>query len=128
MQADTVPLEETTTETLFGEKEPDLSSMLVKAKPKSELQPIVVTPSSKPAGGRWVLQLASSASPVEAEREVKKLQAAGYSPEIVTAEIKGKTWHRVRISGFSSAAEARKTADELKAKLGYQNSWIAKVR
>ncbi len=136
MQADTVPLEHTTTETLFGEKEPDLGGMLAAGKPTpataapptpTALTPVIVSANKSAAGG-WILQVAAAAGPVEAEREAKKLRGAGYMPEIAAAEVKGRTWHRVRITGFASAADARKAAEAIKAKLGYTNVWIARVK
>lgn len=137
MHADSVPLESTTTETLFGEKEPDLSGMLAAAKTRpasaaAASAPAAVNPApaaaKKSGATRWVLQVVAATTPAKAEREAKKLRAGGYTPEIETTQVNGKTWHRVRIAGFASAADARKTAEEIKSKLGYANGWIAKVR
>ncbi|MEK6805536.1 MAG: SPOR domain-containing protein [Pseudomonadota bacterium] len=137
LQADTAPLEKPTPAALTGEKKSDLSGALARteAKPRPLMTPIVVTPASNPLPqsahkqtGHWTLQLTASASLTGAEREAKKLKAAGYEPEIMTAEVNGKTWHRVRITGYADAIEARKAGDEIKTRLGYPNIWIAKAK
>ncbi len=127
LQADTVPLSQTTTETLFGQKEPDLSAMLVAGKPNSTVTAVAPKPSTPPAPTGWMLQVASLATAADAELAAKKLRAAGYNAEVITAEVNGRTWHRVRI-GYATAADARKASEEINSKLGFAPGWITRAK
>lgn len=65
------------------------------ATPKPPARPVA----SIPAAGdeRWVIQVASLTNDIRAEQLAVKLRAANYPAFVESAEVEGRTWHRVRV-------------------------------
>lgn len=74
--------------------------------------------------GGWILNIASYPARVDAEIEARRLADAGYSPRVVEALAKGRTWYRVQIAGQESVQQAGQLAAELERKLGIKNAWV----
>ena len=71
--------------------------------------------------GSYSVKAGSYADPDNAQRHADELTAKGYSTEIVTVEVKGKTYHRVMVGPYTDQAEAERARDELSA-AGYEAS------
>lgn len=79
---------------------------------------------SKPAsGGGWVVNVASLTDAKAAAAEQQRLQQAGFKAEVQTAEMNGRTWYRVRATGFSSREEAQVYSDMVRHKMGV-TPWV----
>jgi cell division septation protein DedD len=52
--------------------------------------------------GRWAIQLGASPN----EREAERIAAKHPGSHIVTADVDGKRWYRVRLAGFRSESDA----------------------
>jgi cell division septation protein DedD len=72
----------------------------------------------------WVINLVSLQQKSDAEFFVEKAKTKGVPAEINQASVRGKTYWRVQVPGFSSADEAKTQASEVQNKLGLKNVWI----
>lgn len=81
-------------------------------------------PASKPAAsGGWVVNVASLTDAKAAAAEQQRLKQAGFNVEVQTAQMEGRTWYRVRASGFSSREEAQVYSDMIRHKMGV-TPWV----
>lgn len=99
-----------------------LTSSVVKE--ESVLDPMI-TP-AKPATAPWVLNLASSRSASKASHELSRIRALGIDAESVAIDVKGKTWTRIRVTGYTSKHDAQLAITELTEKTGLQHIWVGK--
>jgi len=76
--------------------------------------------------GIWVVNLVSLNNAAAAVHELERMKRLGIPAENVKAEIRGKTWYRIRVPGFASAKEANRQRKLLATKLGIQDTWIGK--
>ncbi|MFC1536953.1 SPOR domain-containing protein [Pseudomonadota bacterium] len=76
--------------------------------------------------GDWVVNVSSHANRELATKENGRLKAQGLNPEVHTAEIRGRTWYRVQVTGFTSKDEAKASLKDLQQRLGIQGAWIGK--
>jgi cell division septation protein DedD len=74
--------------------------------------------------GTWAINLASSQQKVYAELFVAKVNSKGVAAEINKVTVRGKTYWRVQVPGFSSPDEARTKVSEVQNKLGIKDVWI----
>lgn len=89
----------------------------------------VKTPASRDGqNGPWAVQVGSYTRKGDAESLAAKLRDKGYNTHVSVSEIKGKSWHQVRVGGFASRAEANKFQDELRAKEDSRQSFVVKVQ
>ncbi|MEW6647082.1 MAG: SPOR domain-containing protein [Pseudomonadota bacterium] len=77
---------------------------------------------SQPTGG-WVVNVASLTDAKAAETERQRMQQAGFNVEVQTAQMDGRTWHRVRATGFSSREQAQVYSDMIRHKMGV-TPWV----
>lgn len=61
----------------------------------------------------WILQASSSPQEKDAQSLSKRLRSKGYKTAVSPVAIKGKTWFRVYVGPYSSAAEAKEAAAKL---------------
>lgn len=73
------------------------------------------------SSGLYSVKAGSYVDPDNAQRHSDELTAKGYSTEVVTVEVKGKTYHRVMVGPYMDQAEAERVRDELSA-AGYEAS------
>ena len=78
------------------------------------------------ANGPWVINLVSIPHKIDAERYMEKAQSKGVAAGLYQVTVKGTDYWRVQVSGFSSAAEAKSEAKQIKEKLGLKDVWVAK--
>jgi len=74
----------------------------------------------------WVINLASLKRKVDAETFAAKVNSEGVAAEINKVMVRGTTYWRVQLPGFSSADEARTKVTEVQEKLGLKDVWILK--
>ncbi len=66
--------------------------------------------------GVWAVQVNAFPHKRDANNLAKKLTVKGYEAYVVSTNIKGKTWHRVRIGHLATRAEAKELQKTLKTK------------
>jgi len=74
--------------------------------------------------GPWVINLMSSTDKRYVEQHAAQARSRNVAVEVNNAEVKGRTYWRMQISGFSSARVARAEAAAVKEKLGINDVWI----
>jgi len=79
------------------------------------------------AAGNWVIELASVNSDKSARQYVARMRTMGIKSEAVQMRDKGKIYHHVRITGFSSKQAATKRRDALVKQLGLHNVTVEKL-
>lgn len=84
--------------------------------------PAVKQPST---ANQWSVQALATADPQLANDWLNKLKAKGYQPFVVAAEVKGQTWHRLRIGNFATPQEAEALHVALQVKEGFRDAYIA---
>jgi cell division septation protein DedD len=77
-------------------------------------------------GGKYVLIVGSFSKRSAAEALGRKLQAEGFTYEIIDAVAKGDRWFRVSVAGFDDKAEAFRQANQMKPRPYCENIWVAK--
>jgi hypothetical protein len=75
-------------------------------------------------GGGWIVQLGSHNSEATARKVEKRLLAAGIPVEFTTVQLKDRTFHRLRVSGFDSQQDAKYFADRLRGQPGIPKPWV----
>ena len=70
------------------------------------------------AGGRYSLQLGSFRSLDNARALATRVEALGYEPVLESVVLGGDTHHRVLLRGLADRADASRTGETLRAKLG----------
>jgi cell division septation protein DedD len=90
--------------------------------PKPAAAPVAAA--SKPsASGGWVVNVASLTDAKAATAERQRLQQAGFNVEVQTAQMEGRTWYRVRATGFTSREQAQVYSDMIRHKMGV-TPWV----
>jgi len=81
-----------------------------------------------PPKGKYQIQVVSLKQKEKADQLRKKLVKLGYSPHIVTAELKGRgKWFRVVMNGFESQEQAQGVANSISKKVGNVNCVVRKI-
>ncbi|MCM3567351.1 SPOR domain-containing protein [Neobacillus mesonae] len=75
------------------------------------------------SGTSFEVMVGSFTSKANAEDRAAELKKMGMKPEIVTAQISGKTWYRVRVGAFSSRPPADTLLNKME-KAGYDDAFI----
>lgn len=70
----------------------------------------------------WAVQVNAFPHERDAKGLVKKLVDRGYDAYVVAANIKGRTWYRVRVGRLATREEAKALQDTLKKKDSYANA------
>lgn len=70
--------------------------------------------SSAPGSGEWVVTAGSFAQAENANRQVERLKAKGYTPLITEITREGRTYHRVNAGTFANRAEAEALVQKLR--------------
>jgi hypothetical protein len=95
--------------------------------PATSLEPQVVAPpkvATPDKQGPWVINLMSSTARGYVEQHAARAHSRNVAVEVNSAEVKGRTYWRMQITGFSSARAARAEAAAVKEKLGITDVWI----
>ncbi len=94
---------------------------------KSPVKARVATVAALDEPGNWVIVLASVNSDKSARQHVARIRAMGVESEAVKVNDKGRIFHRIRVTGFSSKLEATKRRDVLIKQLGIRGTKIEKL-
>lgn len=74
----------------------------------------------------WIVNLESYPHEDRAKQELERLKMLGLPVEILQVNIHGKSWYRIRITGFASPEEARKELGNLENRLNMHGMWVSK--
>ena len=74
--------------------------------------------------GPWVINLLSSTDKGYVEQYAARARSRDVAVELHSAEVKGKTYWRLQITGFSTANAAKAGSQPIKKKLGISDVWI----
>ena len=72
----------------------------------------------------WKVQVGAFADERDAKSLAKKLVDKGYEPYVSSADIRGRTWYRVRVGRLATQDEAKKLQETLKNKEKYTEVFI----
>jgi hypothetical protein len=75
--------------------------------------------------GTWTVYLESLSTPEAAARSRSNLQQGGFPVTIQTAQVSGKTYYRVALSGFGNRPGAVAFKDGMADDLGFPSAWVA---
>ncbi|MDX8394979.1 MAG: SPOR domain-containing protein [Mariprofundaceae bacterium] len=119
---------------IVNQKEPVKPTTIKKAnKPTPKLMVKPITPATpistniRLAGG-WVVYISSHVSQTLAEKAQTSLAKTGVSAVIQSSTIKGRVWHRVQTTGFSSKSLAKAYLKKLQDKNHIKGAWIGKTK
>lgn len=73
----------------------------------------------------WTVQAIATTDKRIASDWLEKLKAKGYEPFVIKAEIKGRTWYRVRAGRFHTPAEGESLRSALQSQEGLRDAFIA---
>lgn len=76
--------------------------------------------------GKWVVNLASLADQESAREELARIRGLGLDAEIAAAPADGRTWYRIRVSGFETLASAKRYARSEAAGAGFGEAWVGR--
>jgi len=93
------------------------------SEPVADKKPVTSEPED---GGPWVINLISSRERAYVTRYATRAQAKGISTEIINAEVKGREYWRLQVTGFKTMDEAKYFAEPIKEELGIKDVWIFK--
>lgn len=77
-------------------------------------------------GGDWSINIASYLRDSTAEKMQQRFLDEGVATDLVTATVRGKTYYRLRVTGFDSREEATAHSTTIKQLLGLDELWITK--
>ncbi len=116
-------------EKLFVQK-PEPKPIEEKPPVKSEPEPQAVAqnPQLQPnrSGGNWSVNLQSFLKEQAAIKESRRMKARGIPAEISQASSKGKTWYRVKVTGFASFKEAKAYTDQIRGDAELSSAWVGR--
>ncbi|HEX5634868.1 MAG TPA: SPOR domain-containing protein [Gemmatimonadales bacterium] len=90
---------------------PSRDTAVPAAPPKTSPPPVAA-----PADGTWRVQIVAAKTPADAERELARARKAGFDGAVVQEG----GYHKVRLGGFATRADASAAAQRVKGKLGGQ--------
>jgi len=94
---------------------------------KSQVKARVATTAALDEPRNWVIELASVNSDKSARQHVARIRAMGVESEAVKINDKGRIFHRIRVTGFTSKLEATKRRDVLIKQLGIRGAKVEKL-
>lgn len=103
---------------------PALSSQAETAPPDVPAERSKKTPAAPQKTGKeeskstWILQASSSPREQDAQSLSKRLRSKGYKTEVKPVQVKGKTWFRVYVGPYTTAAATKEAAAKLSRQEG----------
>ncbi len=94
---------------------------------KSPVKAQVVTISALDEPGNWIIELASVNSDKSARQHMARILAMGVESTAVQVNDKGRIFHSIRITGFTSKQEAMKRRDALAKRLGVRGAKVERL-
>lgn len=81
---------------------------------------------SDPGAPSWSVQVTAFQNEDDATQMASELDGEGYSAFVVSGQVKGKTWHRVRVGRYPSREAAMTALQKLKNVDRYRNAIITR--
>lgn len=75
--------------------------------------------------GKWALIVGSFSTMEETTPLADKLGDLGYPVDIQTADVRGQTWHRVRVPGYDTVARANRASADIASRGSVDGAWVA---
>jgi hypothetical protein len=75
-------------------------------------------------GGAWIVQLGSYPDEAAARKAERRLLEAGIPVDLTGVQLKDRSVHRLRVSGFDTQQDARSFADRIKGRSGVRKPWV----
>lgn len=75
--------------------------------------------------GKWALVVGSFAAADAAQPLAEQLAELGYPVDIQQADVRGRTWYRVRVTGYDTVARANRASADIAARAGVDGAWVA---
>jgi len=91
-----------------------------------KLDPIAPPVESGNTNKTWSVQVSATTSKETADELAQQLKSKGYAVYLLQAEVKGQTYHRVRIGPFSAREEAEPVRKLLTRHEAYRDAYLAK--
>lgn len=91
----------------------------------SKAEPVMAAAATAKSGG-WVINLLSVSSAGTAKEELGRLRKLGIRADQQAVTQQGKTWYRLRVTGFDSYAGAKAYIDTVEKQTGFRSAWVAK--
>lgn len=89
----------------------------------------VASPETQPqtaSGGGWVINLLSVTSARAANSELERLRKMGIRADKQAVSQEGKTWYRLRVTGFDSYEGAKAYIDTVQHQAGVASAWVGR--
>ncbi len=102
---------------------------IAESKPLVSKVPVAVATTAAPTTakrGGWVINLLSLTSARTANSELARLRKLGIRADKQTVSKDGKTWYRLRVTGFDSYAGAKAYIETVEQQTGFKSAWVAK--
>jgi len=103
---------------------PAIISQTETATPDASAEKSKETPAAPQKSGKeenkrtWILQASSSPREQDAQSLSKRLRSKGYKTEVKPVQVKGKTWFRVYVGPYTTAAATKEAAAKLSRQEG----------
>ncbi|HEY7220714.1 MAG TPA: SPOR domain-containing protein [Candidatus Binatia bacterium] len=110
-----------TTMQLAAKSTPVAGRSAVRANPG----PIAHSTESGNLGKKWSVQISATPAKEIADTLVQKLKAKGYDGYLVQTEVKGQTYHRVRVGHFDAREKAEAVRQSLARQEDYRDAYLA---
>lgn len=78
------------------------------------------------AKGGWVINLLSVASAKAANAQLERLRKMGIRADKQSVNKEGKSWYRLRVTGFDSYEGAKAYIDTVERQTGFDSAWVAR--
>ena len=95
------------------------------SKPPKQTKSKTIDP-VRPADGDWVVNVASSSKQDAIKALQDRLQQQEIHTELQHTKVQGKSRYRLRVTGFTTGAEARQYAARLAEQADLQGAWVSK--
>ena len=122
----------------FEKIEQSINAMRMSQKPDvlahyqttTAMAPNLVKTESPPAArkGDWIVNLESHINENDADRLLESYRSKGLPVEKFSVKSSGKTWHRLRVTGFSSAEEAEGYIKSTAIQNDFPHAWIERTQ
>ena len=110
------------------EEEEEAVETTIEPVPEVKQEPPPPTPSTAPVPtSGWSVQVASYDNAPDADSRVEKLRERDLKAYRVTALIRGKNWHRVKVGSYPTKDAAAKARDDLARILGTRDLMITEA-
>jgi len=75
----------------------------------------------------WAVQVKAAPDKPSADAWVNRLKSKGYDAFVVEADIRGKTWYRVRVGSFDTRQDAEKLRKVLEVEEGLADAYLTRT-